>query len=172
VEEQPVNKKYIVRLAADERRQLETLIRSSGQPARVLSHARILLKVDAGEAGPAWSDATTAAATEVDALTVSRTRQRFVAGGLARALYRKPQERRVTPRLDGVGEAHLVALVCGAPPEGRAHWTLRLLAERMVVLGHTEQLSHETVRQALKRGSSSRGNSATGASRRHRTGSS
>ena len=167
-----MNKKYVVCLSREQRGELEQLIGQGMQSARVLSHARILLKVDAGEEGPAWSDEATAQAVEVDSLTVSRTRQRFTEGGLERALHRKHQEHRPAPRLDGRGEAHLLALVCGSPPEGKARWTLRLLADRMVELGHVEELSHETVRQVLKRGSSSRGSGTTGAFLRDAMGSS
>lgn len=163
-EDQPVKKKYIVQLTAEQRQELEQLIRQGTQSARVLSHARILLKVDAGAQGPAWSDTATAAAVEVDSLTVSRTRQRFAAGGLDRALHRKVQEHRPARRLDGAGEAHLLALVCGPAPEGTVRWSLRLLADRMVELGHVDALSHETVRQVLKKGNSSRGSGSTGAS--------
>jgi hypothetical protein len=161
-------KKYVVRLSSAQRDELEALIRSGVQAARVLTRARILLKADAGEHGPAWTDVATATALEVDPLTVSRVRQRFVEGGLARALQRQAPEQRGLPCLDGAGEAHLLALVCGSPPAGYARWTLRLLAERMVVLGHAEHLSHETVRQVLKRGHSSPGNGSNGASRRSR----
>jgi hypothetical protein len=94
---------------------------------------------------------------EVSALTVTRVRKRFVAAGLQAALHRKEQARRKARRLDGAQEAHLIALVCSAPPAGRAKWPLRLLAEKMVELGHVEEISHETVRQALKRGTSNPG---------------
>lgn len=171
VEDPPV-KKYVVHLSGQQRRELEELIRTGTQSARVLSHARILLKVDAGEFGPGWTDAAAAAGLEVDSLTVSRARQRFVEGGLNRALHRKHQENRPARRLDGAGEAHLIALVCGRPPEGRTRWTLRLLADRMVELGHVDELSHETVRKVLKRGISSRGSGTTGVSRPTRTASS
>lgn len=167
-----MNKKYIVCLSGEQRRELESLIRSGTQSARVLAHARILLKVDAGDAGPAWTDMATAAALETDALTVGRTRQRFVTSGLTAALHRKVQARRQAPRLDGAGEAHLIALVCSSPPEGHSQWTLRLLADRMVELGHVERVSHETVRKALKRGTSSRGSASAGASHRRPTASS
>ena len=88
--------------------------------------------------------------------TVERVRQRFVEQGLAAALRPKPSPRLYERKLDGEQEAHLLALACAAPPEGKARWTLRLLAERMVALEHVDALSHETVRQALKKTSSSR----------------
>jgi transposase len=152
-----VPKRYPVRLALEEREQLEQLLASGTAATRTLTHARILLKVDEGEAGPNWKNAAIAEALEVSALTVTRVRKRYVEGGLQAALHRKEQERRKARRLDGAQEAHLIALVCSEPPAGRAQWPLRLLAEKMVALGHVEELSHETVRQVLKRGSSNLG---------------
>lgn len=150
-------KKYPVRLAPAERQQLAQFLAGGQAASRSLTHARILLKADESEAGPAWTNAAIAAALEVSSLTVTRVRKRFVEEGLDRALHHKTQARRKAPRLDGAQEAHLVALVCSAPPAGREKWPLRLLAAKMVELGHVEELSHETVRQVLKRGNSSRG---------------
>jgi transposase len=152
-----VPKKYSVRLAPEEREQLEKLIASGAAPTRTLTHARILLKADESEGGPNWENAAMAEALEVSALTVTRVRKRFVADGLQAALHRKEQERRKPRRLDGAQEAHLIALVCSAPPAGHAKWPLRLLAKKMVALGHVDELSHETVRQVLKKGLSSPG---------------
>jgi hypothetical protein len=89
--------------------------------------------------------------------TVARVRARYVAAGLDAAIYRKPPARSYRRRLDGEQEAHLVALACSAPPEGRKRWTLRLLADRLVELEVVESVSYETVRQALKQTGSSRG---------------
>ena len=150
-------KRYPVRLAPEERRQLEKLLASGTAASRTLTHARILLKADESETGPNWKNAAIAEAFEVSTLTVTRVRRRFVEAGLPAALHRKEQERRKPRRLDGAQEAHLIALVCSEPPAGRAQWPLRLLAEKMVELGHVQELSHETVRQVLKRGSSSPG---------------
>lgn len=150
-------KKYPIRLETAQREQLERLLASGTAASRSLTHARILLKADQGDDGPAWKNATIAEAFEVSELTVSRVRKRFVEEGLERALHHKPQARRKAPRLDGAAEAHLLALVCSEPPDGRARWPLRLLAEKMVELGHAETLSHETVRQTLKKGTSNPG---------------
>jgi transposase len=150
-------KKYPVRLAAEEREQLKKLVASGGAASRVLTHARILLKADEGEHGPCWKNAAIAEALEVSTLTVTRVRKRFIQEGLTAALERKEQARRKARALDGAQEAHLIALVCSEAPEGRGRWTLRLLAEKMVELGHAEQVSHETVRRVLKRGRSSPG---------------
>jgi transposase len=150
-------KKYPLCLEPAQREQLEKLLTSGTAASRSLTHARILLKADQGDHGPAWKNAAIAEAFEVSELTVTRVRKRFTEEGLERALYHKPQARRKAPRLDGAAEAHLLALVCSEPPAGRARWPLRLLAEKMVELGHAEALSHETVRQALKKGISNRG---------------
>ena len=147
-----MSKKYRVMLSPEQRQALQQLISSGTASARTLARARILLKADEAEGGPAWTHAAIAEAVEVHALTVSRVCQRFAEGGLPAALHRKKQEKRKERRLDGAGEAHLIALTCSEAPEGRERWSLRLLAERMVELGYVEELSHETVRQVLKKG--------------------
>src|SRR2546421_582929 len=90
-------------------------------------------------------------------VTVERVRKQFVEDGIEATLQPAPRKRVYERRLDGKGEAHLVALACGSPPEGRSRWTLRLLADRMVALEYVEELSYETVRRTLKKTSSSRG---------------
>ena len=149
--------KYAVCLSEVERAQLRTLIGSGVAPARTLTHARILLKANQGEGGPAWTDAAIADAVEVHEATVARVRRAFVEDGLDAALERKSPDR-VYPRvLDGRAEARLVALTCGTPPEGRERWTLRLLADELVRLEVVTAISHETVRQTLKQTISSPG---------------
>jgi transposase len=146
-----VYKRYVVRLTDEERESLEVLVRRGRAHARKLLYARILLKSDASEGGPAWTDERIAEALETSADTVARERRRFLEDGLEVALMpRKPgrPRRRV---LDGRAEARLVALSCSKPPEGRGSWTLRLLADRMVELGVVEGVSHETVRRTLKK---------------------
>lgn len=152
-------KKYRVTLTPEERETLETLLASGIAPARTLTHARILLKADESEGRPGWRNAAIAEMLEVTEPTISRVRKRYCEAGLAAALHRQlpeshPQWER---KLDGAQEAHLIALACSAAPEGREKWSLRLLAEKMVVLGHVEAVSHETIRRTLKRGSSSLG---------------
>jgi transposase len=150
-------KKYKVTLTADERQFLHTLVSAGKAAALKLTHARILLKADAAPSGPAWTDARIAEAIEVNRTTVEQVRQRFVEQGLEAALVRKKQARPSRERkLDGAGEARLIALACSEPPLGRAAWTLRLLAERLVELEVVETISTETVRQALKKTNSSR----------------
>lgn len=145
-------KKYRVTLTAAEREELTVLLSRGKADVRKLKHAQVLLKADAAAGGPAWTDAQIAAAIDVGVATVERLRQRFVAEGLAAALspYRGGQ-RMYEHKLDGEKEAHLIALACSAPPEGRGRWSLRLLASRMVELRHCAVLSHETVRRTLKK---------------------
>ena len=150
--------KSFVKLDAEQRRTLEQQISSGQAPARKLMHARILLKADSGEDGPNWPDRRISEALEVSVPTIWRMRRRFVEGGLDEALNRRPQPERPSKRIfDGEKEAHLIALTCGEKPEGEGRWSLRLLAERLVQVGEVDAVSHETVRQVLKKTSSSRG---------------
>jgi transposase len=145
-------KVYRVALTADERAELEALVRKGTGAALRLTRARILLKADQGDGGPAWPDTAVAEALDVAVNTVANTRQRFVEGGLARALNRKAQDRPSRERvLDGRAEAHLIALACSEPPAGRAHWTLQLLADRLVELRVVPTVSADTVGRALKK---------------------
>ncbi len=143
-------KKYLVKLSEEERAHLHTLVGSGSAPARTLTHARILLKANQGEAGPSWTDAAIAGALEVSAATVARVRQQYATAGLGPALWRKAPARESARTLDGEQEARLVALTCSAPPAGRKRWSLRLLAQRLVALEVVDAVSHETVRQAFK----------------------
>ena len=142
--------KYAVHLSEEERAHLRTRIGSGTAPARTLTHARILLKANQGEGGPAWTDAAIAAALEVHPATVARVRRAYAEDGLDAALERKAPDRVYPRALDGATEARLVALACGDPPEGRERWTLRLLADELVRLGIVDAVSHETVRRTLK----------------------
>ena len=145
-----MHKKYIVRLSDEERAQLTELIRKGKAAAYKIRHVHILLKADVD--GPAWTDAQIAASFAVSVNTVRGVRQRLVEQGLEAALNRKQQDHPSrTPRLDGAGEARLMALRCSTPPAGHARWTLRLLADQVVALEIVETISHETVRQALKK---------------------
>lgn len=144
-------KKYRVTLALEEREVLGRMIARGKAAARKLAHARVLLQADEAEGGPARADEDIAAALNASVRTIGRVRQRFVEQGLEAALLPKPTKRIYARKLDGEQEAHLIALACSAPPEGKGRWTLRLLAEQMVELQHVDALSHETVRQALKK---------------------
>jgi transposase len=145
-----MTKKYRVTLTAEERQDLQALIAKGKAHARKLAHARVLLQVDE-TAGAARTDEETADALNLSPRTVERVRERFVEQGLAAALLPKPSTRRYERAFDGAQEARLIALACSAPPEGKARWTLRLLAEQAVELKIVESVSHESVRQALKK---------------------
>lgn len=145
-------KKYRVTLEAEEREQLRGLLARGKADVRKLKHAQILLKADEAVVGSGWDDERIAAALEVGTATVERVRRRFVTEGLAAALSPYRGGQRVYERkLDGAQEAHLIALACSPPPAERGRWTLRLLADHMVALGHVDSLSYETVRQTLKK---------------------
>ena len=148
--ESPMNKKYLVRLSDEERHHLTELTRKGKAAAYKIRHAHILLKADAD--GPAWRDKRIAETFSVSVNTVLSVRQRLVEQGLEAALTRKKQAHPSRmPCLDGEGEARLIALRCSAPPAGHARWPLRLLADQAVALDLVEAISHETVRQALKK---------------------
>ena len=156
-------KKYKVTLTAEERDELQAMISRGKADARKLAHARILLKADRSEGGPAWTDGRIAEALEVSVATVERVRQRLVEQGLDAALRRKEQGRPSRePKIDGRAEARLVALACSAPPNGRRAWTLRLLADRLVEPEVVEPVGREAVRLALKKMRSSRGSAISG----------
>ena len=152
-----MRKKYVVTLTDEERQRLRGLIASGKGPARKLTHARILLKADRRGGKPGWKNATIANGLEVGLSTVERVRQQFVEAGLEAALVPRPSRRQYHHKLGGEEEAHLIALACSEPPQGRVRWTLRLLAERMVALEYVDTVSYETVRGVLKKTNSSRG---------------
>jgi transposase len=142
---------YVVTLTSEERAMLRELISSGKAAARKISHARVLLKADSGEGGPGWIDFTISQAIDIGTATVERVRKRFVEEGLESALGRHKPRREYRRKLDGDGEAHLIALACSESPEGSARWTLRLLADRMVTLEYIDELSYQTVRRVLKK---------------------
>ena len=152
-----VREKYVVRLTAEEREQLEHLVRAGRGSARVATRARILLKTDEG-----WSAPNVSQALDVALGTVFNVKRRFAEGRLEGVLKDKPQAHRYH-KMDDRAEAHLIALACSPAPEGHEHWNLRLLADRMVELGVVESLSYETVRLHLKKTPSSRGRRNSGA---------
>lgn len=152
-----MEKRYRVTLTEEERQELEKMVSAGKAAARKLVRARILLLADQADGGPARSAPEITEALGCGRATVERTRKQFVEEGFEAVLDPRPTTRIYERRLDGTAEAHLVALACGAPPEGRARWTLRLLADRMVGLGHVESVCHEAVRQTLKKTNSSLG---------------
>jgi len=153
----PMRTKFQVQLSEEERARLRTLVGQGVAPARLLTHARVLLKADHGDAGPGWTDAAIATALDIGLSTVARIRQRYVTAGLDAALERKAPDRVYERKLNGAQEAHLVALACSPPPEGQVSWTLKLLAAELVAREVVEAVSHETVRRTLKQTSSSPG---------------
>jgi transposase len=152
-------KLYHVKLSADEREYLTKLISSGQESARKLTRARILLKSDAG-----YKDEAIGQAVDVGLATVHRVRKRFAREGVEAAINRRPPNRTYKRILDGRAEAHLIALACGDPPEGYGRWTLRLLAERLVVLEEVEveSVSYETIRRTLKKTNLSLGSESNG----------
>lgn len=136
---------YVIDLKAEEREQLQQLIRKGKTSARSITRARILLLAEAGQ-----SNQAIVTALQTSLSTVKRVRRRFVEGGIEEALYDRPRPG-VTRKLDGRQEALLVALACSEPPEERVCWTMQLLADRLVELGEVETISDETVRRVLKK---------------------
>jgi DNA-binding transcriptional LysR family regulator len=154
--------KYMVSLAPDERVELQQFVKAGKAAARRLAHARILLLADRDER----PDDEIVSALGVSLRTVERVRKRLVTEGLDAAIDHRPQPPRPDKiKIRGDLEQQLIELACADPPRGRCRWTLRLLADEMVVLGLVDTVSIETVRQALKKTTSTRGSSKDGASR-------
>jgi Homeodomain-like domain len=146
-----MTKQYHVTLTLAERDRLQRVVTARQSSQRLRTHARILLLADASQPDGAALDAVISQKSRGSLSTVGRVRRRFAAEGLEAALSHKPQVNRKEPALDGEAEAHLIALVCGAPPEGQQRWTLQLLKETLIERGYTNTVSHETVRQRLKK---------------------
>jgi hypothetical protein len=146
-----MNQKYIIELTEEERQHLEKLTSCGIASARTVMRAHILLKMDFSPTGSHWSYDQICAAFNVTPVTVLNVRKSFVEKGMQATLYRKKPERKYPRTLDGGGEAQLIALACSAPPVGRKVWSLRLLRDRFVRLGHVDRISHETIRSVLKK---------------------
>ena len=144
-------KKYIVRLTEEERTELKSLVHTGKVAAHKRLHAEILLKADVSDLGGKWQDKQISETYDISTRTVERVRERLVKEGLDSALNRAKSKRVKSRVIDGENEAHLVALTCSDAPEGYSRWTLRLLGQRMVDLGYVESVSHETIRQTLKK---------------------
>ena len=146
------HKRYVVELTSDERSQLKALLKQKRVAAKKRMRAQVLLKVDEGEEGPSWSHVRAAEAFDVHVNTVTSVARKLVQEGFEAAINRKKHKRPGrTNVIAGEVEETLVALATGKPPEGHAHWTLRLLADRLVQLQVLRSVSHETVRKALKK---------------------
>jgi len=147
-----VAKKYVLQLTAEERTELEQLVKKGKAAGWKLQRAQALLQCDQGPQGPGWTDALVAAAYGCSTRSLESWRQQAVESGPLSLLQRKPRQRPpVTPKLDGEQQARLTALACSQAPPGHARWTLRLLAERLVELELVDTVAHETVRRALKK---------------------
>ena len=150
-------KKYVVRLSAEERAQLDELIRKGKRSAQLLTKARILLKADVSDAGEGWSDSAIAAALDTSINNVARARQQLVEEGFEATLKRKYNPSSARPRIfDGAAEAKLIALACSPAPEGFARWSLRLLEEKVVELSIVDKASDNTIGRTLKKTPSNR----------------
>ncbi len=152
-----MSQKYIIELTDEERQHLEKLTSAGIAPARTVTRAHILLKSDSSLAGPKWKYEQICAAYNVTPVTVLNVRKSFVEKGLQATLSRKKPGREYTHALDGEAEAYLIALACSAPPEGRRVWSLRLLRDRFIRLGHVDSVSYETIRTTLKKMNSNPG---------------
>ena len=163
-------KKYVVRLSAEERQQLEAMIRKGKGPARQLLKARILLKADVSDAGQGWSDSKIIAALDTSVSMIYRVRKQLVEEGFEAVLSRKRRACPAVARIfDGEKEAKLIALACSKPPKGRARWTLRLLENKVVELGIVKRASDSTIGRTLKKTFSSPIAGSAGSSRRRPT---
>jgi len=149
--------KHRVKLTTDERDELERLVRQGRTAGWKIQRAQALLKCDEGEQGPSWSDEAISEAFEVTVRTLENWRKQAVEHGPLSLLERKTQDRARFRKLDGAGEARLTQLACSEPPDGYGKWSLRLLADQLVSLAVVDSISHESVRETLKKTSSSPG---------------
>ena len=159
------SKKYVLKLSPEERSVLERVVAEPRAARWKMLRARALLKCDQGPDGPAWSDARIAEALECTTHSLENWRKQAVLQGPLSLLEKQPSQRQTPPKLAGEGEARLMELACSPAPRGHARWTLRLLAEHLVSLEVVDSISHETVRQVLKKTTFSRGGSKGGAFR-------
>lgn len=148
---QKIFQKYFVKLTSEERQQLEKLVTSGNAPARKIQRARILLKSDCSEGDPNWSYEAICEAFDVNSMTVTNIRKTYTERGIEQTINCKKPEREYQHSMDGNAEAHLIALACGAAPEGYERWTLRLLRDRFVKLEIVSSVSHETIRTILSK---------------------
>ena len=146
-----MNKKYIVELTSEERSELKATVKAKRMAAHKRRHAQMLLKLDQGPDGLAWTDSRVAEAFDCTARSAERLRKRLVEGGLEAALEHGNRGSYRARSLDGVAEAHLIALACGDPPEGHNRWTVRLLSDQIVALGFVESCSKSSVHRVLKK---------------------
>lgn len=142
---------YKVTLTTEERKHLEAIMNKGKHTSQKFRNACILLNCDSGEHGQSFTNKQIAQMLAINTKTVERVKQRFVEEGFEACIERKPYSGVRELKADGDFEAHLIALSCSKAPEGRSRWSLRLLADKMVELKYAESVSHETVRQVLKK---------------------
>ncbi len=155
-------KKYIVELTEVEQTSLKKLTTTGKHAAYKINHGRIVLMADINQSEDSWSDKSISKALGISIPTIERVRKRFVEEGIDSALNYRQGRGRKQKRLDGNGEAHLLTLACSEAPKGHQRWTLRMLADLMVELDYVESISHETVRQTLKKTNSNLGKKSVG----------
>ena len=144
-------KKYIVDLSPSERDYLEEITNKGKTAAYKMNHARILLKADINQEEGGWTDSKISEALNIGHATIERVRKRFVEEGMESALNRREQKKRRQRIIDGEKEAYLIAIACSETPLGKSHWTLQMLADKMVELKVVEKVSTETIRQTFKK---------------------
>lgn len=144
-------KKYIVRLSQDEHKILNSLVNKGKVAAYKRKHAQILLKADIGKFGPGWTDLQISKAFDITTRTIESLRRQLIEKGLDGAINRAKGSGKNRTKINGDQEARLVALTCSEPPDGQSRWSLRLLADKMIELNYIDEVSHETVRQTLKK---------------------
>jgi transposase len=166
-------RKYLIELSQEQRETLEKRVRSGKATARSIQHAHILLQADAKNPNGKWGDEQIAEAYGVSASTILRVKKTFLEQGLEEALERRPQPERPEKRkINGRAEAHLIAQTCEPAPTGYANWSVRLLADRFVILETGEKVSRETIRRTLKKTHSNRGKTKNGSYHGQETGNS
>jgi len=154
--------RYKVTLTQEERIELETILKKGNHTSQSFRNACILLNSDEGESGNKCTNEEIAKILHINVKSVERLKQRFVYEGFESCLGRKPYPEVTHLKTDGDFEAHLIALSCSEAPEGYANWSLRLLADKMVELKYVDSISHETIRQTLKKTKLNRGESGGG----------
>jgi transposase len=145
------SKKYMVDLTPSERSEVSKITNKGKTAAYKINHARILLKADINQEGGGWTDSKISESLNIGHATIERVRKRFVEEGIESALNRREQKKRRQRIIDGEKEAALIAIACSETPRGKSHWTLQMLADKMVELKVVEQVSIETIRQSLKK---------------------
>lgn len=164
-----MEKKYIVKLTNEERAELNKILSNGNAAAKKHKIARVLLRADSSEAGMGYTDAKIVDEVEISAKTVTRLRKKFIDGGLEEVFKKKFTPRYSRRKFDGEGEARLIAICCSEAPEGRARWTLKLLADKVVELNIVDNISEDTIGRVLKKTNLNLGKKKNGVSRQKQT---